>query len=75
MPETASKFWQMIVENKVTVIFALTKVEETDINGKFVNILMYYRLIIIIVPCRFRSLKVLQVLASLAQFWGCSTIW
>ena len=37
LPQTVSQFWQMIAENNVTVIFALTKMEETDINGEFLN--------------------------------------
>ena len=42
LPLTLLDFWQMIAENKVAVIFALTKIEETDMNGKFVNILYHY---------------------------------
>ena len=34
LPLTVPDFWQMIAENKVTVIFALTRIEETDANGK-----------------------------------------
>ena len=37
LPQTVPHFWQMVAENKVTVIFALTKIEETDINGKLIN--------------------------------------
>ena len=34
LPQTVPHFWQMVRENNVTVIFALTKIEETDVNGK-----------------------------------------
>ena len=37
LPQTVAHFWQMIAENNVTVIFALTKIEETDNNGIFMN--------------------------------------
>ena len=37
LPQTVAKFWKMIAENKVTVIFALTKIEETDVNGKIMH--------------------------------------
>ena len=46
LPHTVSQFWQMVAESNVTVIIALTKMTEKDINGthmslNIVNALFY----------------------------------